>query len=318
MCKISVIMPVYNAAKYISNTLDSIQSQTLKDIEILCIDDGSDDNSAEIIKEKQVQDIRIKYEYQLNQGAGAARNRGIESAKGEFIAFMDADDYYPNIYALEKLYVAAKTNKALVCGGSAQRQDDSWWHDTKRTFESRGFIYFNDYQFDFLFSRFIFSRSFIVKYNIRFPNLRIYEDPIFLTKALIKAEKFFAINDYVYLYNGAHQVQSMSLEKTKDYLKGLTEALYISAEYHLSDLHRIIFERLEKEASYYAEQYLYSGDLEILSLLLNANSAIDKNLININQNYVLPVLVSLWGAGNKYMKIRNQKIVQWLLHVLKK
>ena len=108
MCKISVIVPVYNAAKYISDTLYSIQSQTMKDIEIICIDDGSNDNSAEIIKEKQAQDIRIRYEYQPNQGAGAARNRGIENSTGEFIAFMDADDCYPNIYALERLYVAAK------------------------------------------------------------------------------------------------------------------------------------------------------------------------------------------------------------------
>lgn len=111
MCKISVIVPVYNAAKYISDTLYSIQSQTMKDIEIICIDDGSNDNSAEIIKEKQAQDIRIRYEYQPNQGAGTARNRGIENSTGEFIAFMDADDCYPNIYALERLYVAAKKIK---------------------------------------------------------------------------------------------------------------------------------------------------------------------------------------------------------------
>ena len=97
MCRISVIVPVYNAAKYLADTLGSIQSQTIKDIEILCIDDGSTDHSAEIIQEKQAQDPRIKYEYQPNQGAGAARNRGIENARGEFIAFMDADDSYPNI-----------------------------------------------------------------------------------------------------------------------------------------------------------------------------------------------------------------------------
>ena len=74
MCKISVIVPVYNAAKFISDTLNSIQSQTINDIEILCIDDGSTDDSAKIIQERQVQDARIKYEYQSNQGAGAACN----------------------------------------------------------------------------------------------------------------------------------------------------------------------------------------------------------------------------------------------------
>ena len=318
MCRISVIVPVYNAAKYLADTLGSIQSQTIKDIEILCIDDGSTDHSAEIIQEKQAQDPRIKYEYQPNQGAGAARNRGIENARGEFIAFMDADDSYPNIYALERLYMAAKENNALICGGSAQRAGVDFDHDGKRIFDVDGFVCFADYQFDFLFQRFIFQRSFAMDHTIRFPDLRVYEDPIFLVNALIKSEKFFAIHDCVYRYSGAHQTQTMSQEKAKDYLKGLTEELTISAEHHLPELHRAAFERLEKEASYFAEQYLYSDNLEMLNLLLNANGAIDKSLIGLDQDYVLPAIVSLWKAGTKYMKMRNQKIVQMMLHLLKK
>lgn len=318
MCRISVIVPVYNAAKYLADTLGSIQSQTIKDIEILCIDDGSTDHSAEIIREKQAQDPRIKYEYQPNQGAGAARNRGIENARGEFLAFMDADDSYPNIYALERLYMAAKENNALICGGSAQRAGVDFDHDGKRIFDADGFVCFADYQFDLLFVRFIFQRSFIVDHTIQFPNLRVYEDPIFLVNALIKSEKFFAIHDCVYRYSGAHQTQTMSQEKAKDYLKGLTEELTISAEHHLPELHRAAFERLEKEAGYFAEQYLYSDNLEMLNLLLNANGAIDKRLIGLDPDYVLPAIVSLWKAGTKYMKMRNQKIVQMMLHLLKK
>ncbi len=318
MCRISVIVPVYNAAKYLADTLGSIQSQTIKDIEILCIDDGSTDHSAEIIQEKQAQDPRIKYEYQPNQGAGAARNRGIENARGEFLAFMDADDSYPNIYALERLYMAAKENNALICGGSAQQAGVDFDHDGKRIFDADGFVCFADYQFDLLFVRFIFQRSFIVDHTIRFPTLKVYEDPIFLVNTLIKSEKFFAIHDCVYRYSGAHQTQTMSPGKAKDYLKGLTEELTISAEHHLPELHRAAFERLEKEASYFAEQYLYSDNLEMLNLLLNANGAIDKSLIGLDQDYVLPAIVSLWKAGTKYMKMRNQKIVQIILHLLKK
>ena len=145
----------------------------------------SKDNSAKIIKEKQKRDCRIRYEYQLNQGAGVARNRGIEISKGEFIAFMDADDSYPNVYTLENLYTAAIENKALVCGGSAQRVNTKLDSDEKRVFQSNGYIRFEDYQFDFLFARFIFKRCFVNTYNIKFPNLRVYEDPIFLIKALI-------------------------------------------------------------------------------------------------------------------------------------
>ena len=318
MCKISVIVPVYNAAKFISDTLNSIQSQTINDIEILCIDDGSTDDSAKIIQERQVQDARIKYEYQSNQGAGAARNRGIEHSAGEFIAFMDADDGYPDEYALERLYMAAKRNRAFVCGGSAQRSGVDFDHDGKRIFDTDGFVCFADYQFDFLFQRFIFRRSFIMDCNIRFPDLRVYEDPLFLINALIKAKKFFAIHDCVYRYNGAHQAQTMSREKAKDYLKGLTEELTISAEHQSPQLHRAAFERLEKEAGYFAEQYLYSDDLTMLSLILDANGAINKSLLGLDQDYVLPAIVSLWKAGTKYMKMRNKKIVQMILHLLKK
>lgn len=318
MCKISVIVPVYNAEEFLLETLSSIQLQSIQDIEIVCVDDGSKDNSAKIIKEKQREDCRIRYEYQLNQGAGVARNRGIEISNGEFIAFMDADDSYPNVYALENLYTAAIENKALVCGGSAQRADTKLDCDGKRVFRSDGYIWFEDYQFDFLFARFIFKRCFVNDYDIRFPNLRIYEDPIFLTKALICAGKFYAINEYVYLCSGSHQVHNMNLQKTKDYLIGVMEELKISSQYQLRDLHRIAFERLEKEASYYVEQHLYSGDVKLLSLLLNANSAIDKNLIGLNQDYVLPPIISLWNAGNNYMKLRNLKLVQWILHLMNK
>jgi len=318
MCKISVIVPVYNAEEFLSETLSSIQSQSIQDIEIVCVDDGSKDNSAKIIKEKQKRDCRIRYEYQLNQGAGGARNRGIEISKGEFIAFMDADDSYPNVYTLENLYTAAIENKALVCGGSAQSVDTKLDSDGKRVFQSNGYIRFEDYQFDFLFARFIFKRCFVNTYNIKFPNLRVYEDPIFLIKALIHADKFYAINEYVYLCSGSHQVHNMNLEKTKDYLIGVTEELRISSKYQLGELHRIAFERLEKEAGYYVEQHLYSGDIELLSLLLNANSAIDRKLIGLDQDYVLPTIISLWNAGNNYMKLRNLKLVQWILHLMKK
>ena len=86
MCKVSVIVPVYNAENFLQNTLNNIQRQSLKDIEIICVDDGSEDSSADIIKKFQRQDIRIRYEYQKNQGAGVARNKGISLAQGEYVA----------------------------------------------------------------------------------------------------------------------------------------------------------------------------------------------------------------------------------------
>ena len=169
-----------------------------------------------------------------------------------------------------------------------------------------------------MFWRYLFKRSFLVDNDIQFPALRVYEDPLFLINALIKAEKFYAIKDTVYLYNGSHQSQSMSPEKVEDYLKGLTAELEISSRYKLPKLHKLAFDRLEKEGCYYAEQYLYSENKKILRLLLNANSAVDKELIGIDDDYILPAIVSLWRAGSNYIKIRNFKPIQPLLRMMKK
>lgn len=116
---VSVIIPIYNAERYIENTLDNIAEQSLKNIEIICVDDGSDDNSKDLIQRKAELDCRIKYYYQHNSGAGIARNTGIKASHGKYIAFMDADDSYPDNSVLKLLFEAADQNNALICGGSA-------------------------------------------------------------------------------------------------------------------------------------------------------------------------------------------------------
>lgn len=314
MCKISIIVPVYNAENSLVATLNNIREQSLEDVEIICVDDGSTDNSSNIIKKTQIQDKRIYNIYQKNQGAGVARNKGISVAKGEYIAFMDADDFYPNMFVLEKLYLAAKRNQALICGGSAQ----GIGKNDRRAFEIEGYMEFSDYQFDFLFARFIFKRSFLNDRKIVFPNLRVYEDPIFLAKALIEAKKFFVIKEAVYTYTGSHQIQTMNLEKIKDYIIGITQSLYISSANHLERLHRDTFERLDQEVCYYAEKYLYEGDKEILNLLLKADVAINRELIGIDENYHLPVIISMWNAACKYMRLRNIKPIKKFLQIIKK
>lgn len=91
--KVSVCIPVYNAEKYISECLDSLIKQTLREIEIICVNDGSTDNSPEIIKQYQKKHKNIKLINQKNQGLGGARNTGIENATGKYVGFVDADDF---------------------------------------------------------------------------------------------------------------------------------------------------------------------------------------------------------------------------------
>lgn len=98
---ISVIVPIYNSGKYLSGTLSSILSQTYTDIEIICVNDGSTDNSAEILKNIAEQDSRIKILTQTNSGVSSARNTGLDNAHGDFITFVDSDDELePDMYEI--------------------------------------------------------------------------------------------------------------------------------------------------------------------------------------------------------------------------
>lgn len=90
--KLSVVIPVYNAERYLRRCLDSVLAQTLRDIEVICVDDGSTDSSPSILDKYQALDGRVKVIHQVNAGQGAARNRGIDAATGDRICFVDADD----------------------------------------------------------------------------------------------------------------------------------------------------------------------------------------------------------------------------------
>lgn len=113
MHSISVIIPVFNAAKYISETLESVLNQTFKDFEIVCIDDGSTDNSLEIIEKYKLKDSRIKVISQKNSGVVIARNRAIEIAEGDYIFPLDSDDLIDRTL-LEKEYAAIESGKGDV------------------------------------------------------------------------------------------------------------------------------------------------------------------------------------------------------------
>ena len=135
MVKVSVILPIYNEEKYLAQCLDSICGQTLKEIEIICVDDGSTDNSTHILKDYAKKDSRITLITQENQFAGAARNKGMACAVGKYLSFLDADDYYaPEM--LEKMVKEAEENRAdiVMCRysqcyegeGMEGNQSDSW------------------------------------------------------------------------------------------------------------------------------------------------------------------------------------------------
>ena len=121
--KVSVIIPVYNVEPYLRQCMDSVVGQTLREIEILCVNDGSTDVSPDILREYAGRDGRIRLLSQHNQGSAAARNRAIEQATGEYLICWDSDDYFePD--ALEQMYTLAKRHDADLCLCNAQDFDD--------------------------------------------------------------------------------------------------------------------------------------------------------------------------------------------------
>ena len=112
MVKVSIILPIYNVASYLDETFKSLLNQTLKEIEIIAVNDGSTDRSEEIIKKYMLQDSRISYFSQENQGQSVARNLALQHATGKYIYMMDSDDVLAVSNALETCYEYAEKNNA--------------------------------------------------------------------------------------------------------------------------------------------------------------------------------------------------------------
>ena len=191
MPKVSVIIPVYNTEKYLEKCLNSVCNQTLKDIEIICIDDCSTDNSLNILKEYASKDERIKLiEFKENKGAAVARNIGIKEAQGEYIGFVDSDDYPETELFYEKLYNIAKEKNADITKGSYK---DSKTDFIDETINQR--IKKDKNNFCSTYCSAIFRNSLIKENNIFFPELRDMEDPVFAFNCALKANKVEVVPD---------------------------------------------------------------------------------------------------------------------------
>ena len=193
---ISVVIPIFNTEKHLEECLHSVINQTLKSIEIICIDDGSTDNSSEILA-KYSNDNRFIIINQKNKGSGFSRNKGINMSKGKYISFLDSDDMYYNIFALENLYDNAKNNRALICGGGIEKLEKvkNRTIAKKTLFNYEGFIKYIDYQSDYDYQRYIYNKNFLRKNKLYFPQYLRYQDPPFFIKTMVTAEKFYAIKN---------------------------------------------------------------------------------------------------------------------------
>lgn len=230
--KVSIILPVYNVAPYLRQSLDSIIAQTIKDIEIICVDDGSTDESGKILDEYKEKDSRIKVIHKKNAGTGAARNDGLRIATGECIGFVDPDDWIlPNMY--ERLYGLLQEKDLDIVMFTPDVFND-------QTQKHEGFLYFQDSNFPKFLDDKIFNKDDISPFSypmcvwnklyrkklfdenkIDFAEGLDFEDHKVIFKSLFTAKRIYFIREKLYVYRHSRQGSILSDNDTRmfDHIK---------------------------------------------------------------------------------------------------
>lgn len=228
--EVSVIIPVYNAERWLAECLDGILAQTLSDFEVICVNDGSNDASLAILEKYAAADERIVvFSLDGNMGSGIARNRGIDLARGRYLLFCDADDLYPP-NALEVLHARITETQTPLCAGNIVPMDT----ELKKILPLNTIcacmqIFDNsivrpmEYPplwVPYFHPRYMISANIIRENNIRYPDLLRGQDPPFLAQLLCMAERVAVCPNVVYYYRSTFSERKLSTGgKALDYLE---------------------------------------------------------------------------------------------------
>lgn len=224
--KVSVVVPVYNAAADLKNCLDTLLNQTLDKFEIVCVNDGSTDESESILNEYAAKHSNIRIINQVNQGSAAARNTGIRNAEGDYISFVDSDDVISKNF-LESLYNAAieahaevaVTDQVIIChmDGARRKKDMGIPSDGKliTSIDDKGKIVIAT---GATWNK-VYKRDYLYKYDICFPEVKCTgEDNYFTTFALLHAKRIAVTHDAVYEYIMRSNSQTNVKKSRKDFV----------------------------------------------------------------------------------------------------
>lgn len=241
MPKISIVLPVYNMEPFLKATMDSILGQTFTDFELICIDDGSTDQSIAILNNYAATDSRISVYQQQNEGPGVARNTGLQLATGTYVMMLDADDIY-HTNMLELLYKRALKCDADIVVCKSSRFDnstgdtlDSWWMLNEAQLPVADPFSYKDMP-DYIFTAFmgwpwdkLYKRSFIEHHNLRYPKLSNSEDLFFVFLSIAKAQKISTV-DKVLIKHRDNRSDSVSGSREKDPLAFYTSTCLLKKE----------------------------------------------------------------------------------------
>ncbi len=227
--KVSVIVPFYNTQRYLKRCLNSIAAQTFRNYEIILIDDGSTDNSYKIAKTYQSKFNNFKLYKQNNKGIAHARNTGLSMAEGEYIAFIDSDDFIDNNYLKRMVYEALRTNADVVCCNFY------WVYRNKiliknyvnckiglfSNMQALNMIISDTFMQSYLWNK-LCKRDLFISSNIKFPNM-YFEDIATSFKIIYYANKVYVMKDALYYYTQRADsiLHSFSFETQNDYLRNL-------------------------------------------------------------------------------------------------
>lgn len=229
--KVSIVVPVYNTSKYLADCMDSLINQSLRDIEIICINDGSTDNSLEILEEYAKKDSRVKIFTIKNSGLSLARNYGIEQSRGKYIGFVDSDDYVDE-YMFEKLYISCKNNDLdlAICKISLFDDETGEINNNlnyynlgvfkdlnKEVFNSDDTTQFTCNIVVNAYNK-LYRKSLLEDNSIEFPPHLIFEDEIFFIKTYLNSKRISIVNEFLYYYRLNREGSITYLEKENDYV----------------------------------------------------------------------------------------------------
>lgn len=280
MPKISVIIPIYNVEKYLARCLDSLVKQTMQDIEFILVNDGSTDNSKYIAKQYlEKYPGKIKYLQKENGGLSDARNFGLKYAKGEYIAFLDSDDYvqkemYENMYEIAK-----KNNSDMV-------ECNFIWEYPNKKIEDIGSRYTNKNE-AIVRARVVawnklIKRQKIEEAKIEFPKGLRYEDVEFFYKLVPYLDKIsFDTNCYIHYIQRETSISNTQNIKTKDIFEVLENVINYYKE-------RNIYEEYKDELEYIYVRYLLCSSLKRMCKIKNKedrNKLLYKTYNNIQEKF---------------------------------
>ena len=261
--KVSIVLPVYNAERFLRQCLDSLLGQTLSEFELICVNDGSTDGSVDILDEYAKRDSRVRVVSRDNKGAGNARNTGLDQARGDFVFFPDADDYFES-GMLEELHKSALAHEADITACQCDFFSDGEDGFTNNKWKTLQMEHLTPYApFDHtqikanVFRVFmgwawdkLFKREFIQKHCLRFQELRTTNDLHFVYSAIILAERIVAVPMFLAHHrqdakNSLSETREKSWDDFYKALLALRETLYTHGLYN----------NLEKDYICYALHY---------------------------------------------------------------